>query len=144
MNKTMAQIATAEKYGIRVEVSLDEIWKSYNSYSGNEYCKVGLNFIVSGENQNFSKVIVKIVLLEDKYQFAIVTTTGDLNKPHQELVNKFNSSAVATDYRMVEIPNQRLGNYVFSKKYWGAEICTRLMNEEQLKECIKIEIREVY
>jgi hypothetical protein len=136
-----AQIAVVEKYGLRVEMYLEDIWESKNRNTGNLSPYISFNFVVSGVNSRFSKIVVQIKLLENIYEFSTLTTTNDLNGVHEELVRKFNKHSPSNS---VEIKNQRFEEYIFSKEYWKLPCTSTRINEEQLRECFKIEIIELY
>jgi hypothetical protein len=136
-----AQIAEVEKYGLKVEMYLEDIWESKNRKTGNLSPYIAFNFVVFGDNSQFEKIVVRIKLLNNIYQFSTLTTTSDLNRVHEELVKKFNKHSLSNS---VEIENQRFDKYIFSKEYWKLPCTTTRMNEEQLRECFKIEIIEIY
>ena len=136
-----AQIAVVEKYGLRVEMYLEDIGESKNRKTGNVFPYIAFNFVVSGENDLFSKIVVRIKLLYNIYEFSTLTTTSDLNGVHGELVRKFNKHSPSNS---VEIKNQHLEEYIFSKEYWKLPCTSTRINEEQLRECFKIEIIELY
>ena len=160
--KANAQIATAEKYGIKVEMFLDGTWEeteTFGSYRGYKYCSIAFKFVVSGENSNFSKILINVKLLDaaSKYGFILLDRfdgkgyNGKLNisdigkepnfvKIHQGHIDWFNSNSTINP---IEIKDQRLGNYIFAKENIKMN-CTALLSEKQLKECFKIEIIEVY
>ena len=75
------------------------------------------------------------------YNFSTLTTTSDLNGVHEELVRKFNKHSSSNS---VEIENQHLEKYILSKEYWKLPCTSTLINEDQLRECFKIEIIELY
>ena len=136
-----AQIAVVDKYGLRVEMYLEDIGESKNRKTGNLSPYIAFNFVVSGVNSQFSKIVVRIKLLYNIYNFSTLTTTSDLNGVHEELVRKFNKDSLSNS---VEIKNQCLEEYILSKEYWKLPCTSTRMNEEQLRECFKIEIIEIY
>jgi hypothetical protein len=120
---------------------LEDIGESKNRKTGNAFPYIAFNFVVSGENSQFSKIVVRIKLLYNIYNFSTLTTTSDLNGVHEELVRKFNKHSPSNS---VEIKNQRLEEYILSKEYWKLPCTSTRINEEQLRECFKIEIIELY
>ena len=136
-----AQIAVVEKYGLKVEMFLEDIGESKNRKTGNSFPYIAFNFVVSGENSQFNKIVVRLKLLYNIYNFSTLTTTSDLNGVHEELVRKFNKHSPSNS---LEIKNQHLEKYILSKEYWKLPCTTTRISEEQLRECFKIEIIELY
>jgi hypothetical protein len=137
-----AQIAIVEKYGLKVEMYLADIGESKNRKTGNVFPYIAFNFVVSGENCQFSKIVVRIKLLYNIYNFSTLTTTSDLNGVHEELVRKFNKHSPSNSF---EIKNQYLvEEYILSKEYWKLPCTSTRINEEQLRECFTIEIKGLY
>jgi len=135
-----AQITMAEKYGLRVVMYLEDIWESKNRNTGDFYPYISFRFVVYGANNQFNSIFVKLKLLDNIYEFSTLTTTDDIDEDHYALVKKFNKHSNSNTF---EIKNQRIGRHLLSRELLKLPCNTTKINEEKLRECLKIEIIDI-
>jgi len=128
----------AEKYGLRVVMYLEDIWESKNRNTGDFYPYISFRFVVYGANNQFNSIFVKLKLLDNIYEFSTLTTTENIDDEHYALVKKFNNHSQSN---LVEIKNQYM--YSFPTEFLKLPCTSTRINEEQLRECFKIEIIDI-